>query len=83
MSNNIEYQPNNGFVLTVYKIIKSVMSSAAEAKLGALSINCRKSIPARQALKEMGHKQPPTPMHTENTTAYGFVIDNIASKRLK
>ena len=65
------------------KIIKSVMSSAAEAELSALFINCREAIPARQALEKMGHKQPPIPMQTDNTTAHGFVTNNIASKQLK
>ena len=83
MSNNTDYATNNVSVLTVAKIIKAVMSSAAESKLGALFINCHKDIPARQALKEMGHKQPPTPIQTDNTTTYGFVTNNIASKRLK
>ena len=59
------------------------MSSAAEAKLGALFINCCEAIPDRQALKEMGHKQPPTPMQTDNKTAYGFVTNNISRTRLK
>ena len=59
------------------------MSSVAEAELGALYINCREAIPARHALEYMGHKQPPTPMQTDNTTALGIVKENIASKRLK
>ena len=59
------------------------MSSAADAKLRALFINCRKAIPARYTLLEMGHPQPPTPMQTDNTTALGVVTNNIASKRLK
>ena len=83
ISNNATYPTNNGSVLTVAKIIKSVMSSAAEAELSALFINCREAIPSRQALSKMGHKQPPTPMQTDNTTAHGFVTNNIASKRLK
>ena len=41
MSNNIEFPPNNVAVLTIAKIFKAVMSSAAEAELGALFINCR------------------------------------------
>eukprot|EP00804_Cyclotella_cryptica_P017249 CCRYP_016808-RA/>CCRYP_016808-RA protein AED:0.39 eAED:0.39 QI:0/-1/0/1/-1/1/1/0/200 len=36
---------NNGAVLTLAQIIKPVMSSAAEAKLGALYINARETIP--------------------------------------
>ena len=77
ISNNATYPPNSGSVLTVAKIIKSIMSSAAEAELSALFINCREAIPARQALSEMGHKQQPTPMQTDNTTAHGFVTNNI------
>jgi hypothetical protein len=40
MSNNDALPPNNGAVLTIAKIIKAVMSSAAEAEIGALYINC-------------------------------------------
>ena len=75
--------PNNGAVLTIAQIIKNIMSSAAEAELGALFINCREAVPARHTLEEMGHKQPPTPMQTDNTTALGVVTNNIASKHLK
>ena len=83
MSNNTEYPSNNGSVLTVANIIKAVVSSAAETGLNALFINCYEAIPVRQALGGMGHKQPLTPMQTENTTTHGFVTNNIASKRLK
>ena len=83
LSQDTEDPPNNGPVLTIAQIIKNVMSSAAEAELGALYINCREAVPARHALEAMGHKQPPTPMQTDNTTALGIATDNIASKRLK
>ena len=83
MSNDSADLPNNGAVLTIAQIIKNVMPSAAEAELGALFINCREAIPARHTLEEMGHKQPPTLMQTDNTTALGVVTNNIASKRLK
>ena len=83
MSNNTTFPPNNGAVFTIAKIIKAVMSSAAEAELGALFINCKGAIPAHHALEEMGHKQPPKPMQTDNTTAYGVVTNNIPRKRLK
>ena len=55
-SNNEEFPPNNGAVLTIAQIIKVVMSLAAEAEAGALYINAQEAIPARQALEEMGHK---------------------------
>ena len=83
MSNIIGFPPNNGKVLKIAKIIKAVMSSAAEDELGSLFINCKEAIPARQSLEEMGHKQPPTTMQTDNTTESGVVTNNISSKRLK
>ena len=83
MSSNTEIPNNNGAVHTVAQIIKAVMSSAAEAELGALYINCREAIPARQVLEEMGHPQPPTPMQTDNSTALGVVTNKIQPKRTK
>ena len=38
MSNNMAFPTKNGAVLTMAKIIKAVMSSAAEAELGALFV---------------------------------------------
>ena len=83
MSNDSPIPANNGAVVTISQIIKSIMSSAAEAELGALFINCREAIPARHALKAMGNEQPPTPMQTDNATAHGVETKNISSKRLK
>ena len=83
MSNNSPITANNGSVVTISQIIKSVMSSAVEEELGAIFVNCREAIPARHALQSMGNKKPPTPMQTNNTTAHGVVTNNIASKRLK
>ena len=83
MSDYSAVPPNNGSVFTISQIIKAVMSSAVEAELGALFINCIESIPACHSLETMGHKHPPTPIKTDNTTALGFVTNNIASKRLK
>jgi hypothetical protein len=48
-------QPDNGAVLNVAQVIKSVMSSAAEAELGALFINAKLAVPIRHTLEEMGH----------------------------
>ena len=59
------------------------MSSAGEAELCTLCVNFREAIPAQIVLEEMGHKQPPTPMQTDNKTALGVVNNNIVSKRLK
>ena len=59
------------------------MSSAAEAELGALFINSKQAIPARNTLEEMGHCQPPTPIQTDNTTAIGVVNKNNQMKQTK
>ena len=59
------------------------MSSAAEAELGALFINCSEAIPARHTLIKIGHPQPPTPVQTDNTTALGVVNNTIAPRQTK
>ena len=81
MSEDIEYPENNEAVLTIAQIIKAVMSSAAEAELGALYINSREAIPQRHLLEQMGHPQPPTPIQVDNTTALGVVKNTIQPKR--
>ncbi len=73
MSNNTETPINNGVVFTILQIIKAVLSLAAKAKVGALYINCQEAVPAQNVLEFMGHKQPPTTMQTNNTTALGLV----------
>jgi hypothetical protein len=72
---------NNGAVLNIAQLSKAVTSSAAEAELGTLYINACKAVPQCQTLAEMGHKQPPTPMQTNNSTALGVVNNNIQSQR--
>ena len=70
-------------MLNIAQIIKAVMSSAAEDEIGALFLNSRQAIPARTTLEEMVHKQPPTPIQTDNTTALGFVTKNLQPKATK
>jgi hypothetical protein len=67
MSSNVDNPINNGAILNLAQLIKAVMSSTAEAELGALYINVHEAIPQQRTLKEMGHKHPPTPMQTNNT----------------
>ena len=50
MSDNSDSPKNNGAVLNIAQIIKSVMSSAAESELDAPYINAREVIPARITL---------------------------------
>jgi hypothetical protein len=63
--------------------MKAVMSSAAEAELGALYINARKGVEIRNILEEMDHPQPPTPVQTDNSTADGIINLRVMPKRTK
>jgi hypothetical protein len=82
-SADVDDPPNNRAVLNISKILKAVMCSAAEAELGALYINACEAIPMRHLLEEMGHKQPPTPIKTDNSTAHGVITNNIQPCRTK
>jgi hypothetical protein len=80
MSSNTPCPHNNGAVFTITQIIKAVMSSAAEAEIGALYINCREAVPACHTLAFLGHPQLPTPIQTENATALGIINNNVMKK---
>jgi hypothetical protein len=60
-----------------------VLSSAAEAELGALFHKGKEACPLRIALDKMGHPQPATPMATDNNTASGIATDAVKQKRSK
>jgi hypothetical protein len=83
LSENDQVPRDNGSVHTVAKIIKAVMSSAAEAELGGLFINAKTAVPIRTTLEELGHKQPPTPIQTDNSTACGVANNKIQPKAIK
>ena len=75
--------PSNGPCLTLVKVLRNVMASATEAEMGGLFLNCQEAIPLRNALIEMGHPQPPTPVQTDNSTAHGIVTSSIRQRRSK
>jgi hypothetical protein len=79
-SKDSENPSNNSAVHNVSKILKAVMSSAAEAELSALYINACEAITMRQLLNKMGHKQPKNPIKTDNSTAFK-VVNNIIQPR--
>jgi hypothetical protein len=74
---------NNGAVLNILQIIWAVMSSTAEAELGALFINAKTAVSMRQTLVELGHPQPSTPMQTNNATVHALLTNKILPKALK
>ena len=67
----------NGPIHSLCSVLIFVASSAAEAELGALLLNTREDKVMRIALTELGHIQPPTPIHIDGTTTVGIVSNNI------
>jgi hypothetical protein len=74
---------NNGPIHTIARIMCNVMSSAAEAEVGALFVNTKEAVPLRTAIIEMGHPQPATPVQTDNSTAFGIVHNTVKQVRSK
>ena len=71
----------NGAVLNLAAIMKIVLSSAAEAKFGALFHNTKEATPLQTNLAELGHPQPPTPVLVDNSTAVGLANDTLTQRR--
>ncbi len=59
----------NGAFFTLCAILHFVVASAVEAELGALFLNFKQATIFRLTLEEMGHPQPPTLIHWDNSTA--------------
>jgi hypothetical protein len=70
----------NGSILNVAAIIKNVVASAAESEVGACFHNAQSGAPLRVTLTELGHAQPPTPLRTEKSTAFGILNETIKQK---
>ncbi len=83
LSSNTPIPPNNGAVLSIAHIIKHIMSSATEAKLVGLYIMAQEAVYIRIILEEMGHKQPPTPLQTDNSMAEAVINGKVQSKQAK
>jgi hypothetical protein len=73
----------NGSILNVAAVIKNLVASAAESEVGACFDNAQSGAPLRITLAELGHTQPPTPLRTNNSTAFGILNETIKQKRSK
>jgi hypothetical protein len=73
----------NESILNVASVIKNVVASAAESEVGACFHNAQSGAPLRVTLTELGHIQPPTPLCTDNSTAFGSLNETIKQKRSK
>jgi hypothetical protein len=56
------------------------MSSAIEAELAGLYVMAREAVYIRIILEEMGHKQPPTLLQTNNSMAEAVINGKVQSK---
>ena len=73
--------PTNGPIHVNSIIMQNVMSSAAEAELGALFHNAKDATMLRHILQAMGHPQPATPIQTDNACADGIANNTVKQKR--
>ena len=82
-SNPVAHQPIqlNGPIHVNANICKYVVASAAEAELGALFYNCQDATVLRLTLEELGHPQPATPVHCDNSTAAAIANDTVKKQR--
>jgi hypothetical protein len=67
----------NGAFFTLCAILQFVVTSTAEAKLGALFLNCKQAMIFRLTLEEIGHPQPPTLVHCNNSAAVGIANNSV------
>ena len=70
-----------GPIYVMCGILKFVVTLAAEAELGALFLNCKEGKILQLTLEEMGHPQPPTPVHVDYITAVGIANDSVKKQR--
>jgi hypothetical protein len=71
----------NGSILNEASVIKNVVASAVESEVDACFQNAQTAAPLRVTLIELGHKQPETPLRTNNPTAYGIFNETIKQER--
>ena len=82
-SSNTTIPPNNGAILNIAHMIKNSMPSATEAELAGLYIMAHEAVYIRIILKELGHKQPPMPLQTDNAMADAVINGKVQPKHTK
>ena len=71
----------NGEIHVLCNVLKLVASSESEAELGALFLNAKEAKILWLTLEELGHKQPPTPIHVDNSTTVRIVNNTIKRQK--
>jgi hypothetical protein len=67
----------NGALFMLRAILRFVVTSAMEAELGALFLNCKQAKKIRLTLKKTRHPQPPMPINCDNSTTVGITKNTI------
>ena len=57
--------------------MRIVIASAAKAELGTFFFNCQEGKIFHLILEELGHPQPTTPVHCDNSTAVAIANDTV------
>ena len=68
-------------LLTIAQIMRYAVSSAAEAEMTALFLTAKEMVPLQNTLTEMGWKQPPSPLQSNNYTAVGMTNSTLIPKK--
>jgi hypothetical protein len=77
---NAEPPPINGALHLLSSIMRVILSSTAEAKLGALFFNGKDAESLPTMLIDMGHPQGATLMQTDNSCASGILNSTIKQR---
>jgi hypothetical protein len=73
----------NSAIHMLCTILRFIATSAAEAELGALFLNAKEAKIMRLTLEELGHLQPPTPIHIDNSTTVGIVNNTVKRQKTR
>ena len=65
------------------KTLQHVVASAAETETGGLFHTAQTILHIQTLLKAPGHRQPPTPLKTDNSTANAFVNKLLRQQKSK
>ena len=77
----VTYFLGNGTILVEFKTLQYVVESEAEVEVCGVFHNSQIEILIRNTLEALLNPQKPTPIRTDNSTATGFVYENIHMKR--
>ena len=73
----------NGTIHVISTILKFVAASATKAELRALFVNAKEGRAIRLILQELGHPQPPTPIHCDKYTATGIANNTVKRRQTR